>query len=76
MTYNNVDSFFKNIQILGWGWMFLTILRISASNVLKMFLNIILVLGVQLLFSICTNQPDAQIRFIELAATLAGKKEL
>ena len=56
--------------------MFLTILRISASNVLKMSLNIILVLGVQLLFSICTNQPDAQIRFIELAATLAGKKEL
>ena len=53
--------------------MFLNILKISDSNVLKMFLNII----VQLLFSIRTNQPEAQVRFIESArATLAGKKEI
>ena len=26
---------------VGWGWMFLNILRISVSNVLKMFLNLI-----------------------------------
>ena len=34
------------------------------------------VLGVQLLISIHRNQPEAQIRFIELIATLAGKKEM
>ena len=28
-----------------------------------------------LLFSIRTNQPEAQIRFIKLPATLAGKKK-
>ena len=30
---------------------------------------------VQLLFYIRTNQPEAQTRFIELAATLAGKEK-
>ena len=35
-----------------------------------------LVLGAQLSFSSRTNQPEAQIRFIELAATLASKKEI
>ena len=30
----------------------------------------------QLLFSIRINQPNPQIRFTELAATLAGKKEI
>ena len=57
--------------------MLLNILRISASNGLKMVSNIItLVLGVQLLFFIRTNQPEAQIRFIELVANLTGKKEV
>ena len=32
-------------------------------------------MGVHLLFAILTNQSEAQIRFIELTATLAGKKE-
>ena len=41
-----------------------------------MFLNIIVSIGLQLLFSIHTNQPEAQIRFIELTATLASKKEI
>ena len=51
--------------------MFLTTLRISASNVHKMFLNII-VLGFAVVFSIRTNQ-----RFnTEVAASLAGKKAL
>ena len=44
--------------------MFLSILRISASNVLKMVLNI--VLRLQLLFSILSNQPEAQTRFTVL----------
>ena len=52
--------------------MFLNILRISAWNVLKMFLN----KGVQLLFAIRINQPETQISFIELDATLADKKEI
>ena len=29
-----------------------------------------------MLFSIRTNQPEAQIRFIELAATVTDKKEI
>ena len=56
--------------------MLLNILRIPASNVLKVFLIIILLLGVQLLVSILTNQPETQIYFIQLAATLAGKEEI
>ena len=52
--------------------MFLNILRISASNVLKMFLNIIVSIGC----AVVTNRPEAQIRFIELAATLAGNEEI
>ena len=36
----------------------------------------LLVLSVQLLFFICTIQPEARIRFIGLAATLAGKEEI
>ena len=39
--------------------MLLTILRISASNVLKMFLIIIVGIGVQVLFFVRTNQPEA-----------------
>ena len=57
-------------------------LRISASNVLKMFINIIVSIGrAAVIFHSykptgSTNQPEAQIHFNELAATLAGKKEL
>ena len=40
-----------------------------------MFLRL-LVLGVQFLFFIRTNLPEAQIRFIELAATLADCNEM
>ena len=58
-------------------WMnFLNFLRISVSNVLKMFLNIIVSIEWQLLFSVCINHPKAQIRFIVLATTLAGKTEI
>ena len=39
-------------------------------------LNVVALLGVQIFLSIRTNQPEAQIRFIELAATLAGKNEV
>ena len=40
--------------------MFLNNLRISATNVLKTYLNIIvIVLGEHLLFSIHINQPEA-----------------
>ena len=45
--------------------MFLNILRISASNVLKMFINIIVSIGCAVVISIRTNQPEAQIRFVE-----------
>ena len=57
--------------------MFLNILRISVSNVLKMFLNIIVSIGcaVVIFHSLKTNRKH-KIRFIELAATLAGKKEI
>ena len=41
-----------------------------------MFLNIIVSIEWQLLFSICINHPEAQIRFIVLTATLAGKTEI
>ena len=45
--------------------MFLNISRILASNVLKMFSNIIVSIGCAVVvFSIRTNQPEAQIRFI------------
>ena len=47
--------------------MFLNILRISAVKVLKMFLNIIVSIGCAVVISIGTNQPETQIRFIELA---------
>ena len=40
--------------------MFLNILRLSASNVLDYVLNVIVVLGVQLLFSVRTNQPEEE----------------
>ena len=39
-----------------------------------MFLNIIVV-ECAFIFHSCTNRPEAQTRFIELAATMAGKKE-
>ena len=64
--------------------MFLNILRISASNVLKTFFNVIV--SIERTFinfhshkpSGSTNQPEAQTRFniTELAATLAGTKEI
>ena len=54
--------------------MFLNILKNSASNVLEMFLNVILSIGC-LLFSIRTNRREARTSFIELTATQAGKKE-
>ena len=79
--------------------MFLNILRISASNVLKMFLNKIVSIGFAVVIfnsykstgstnqpevqtnrkykpTGSTNQPRAQMRFIELPATLADKKEI
>ena len=40
--------------------MFLNILRLSASNVLDYVLNVIVVLGVQLIFSVRTNQPEEE----------------
>ena len=49
---------------MGWDWMFLNLSKSSPSNVLKMFLNIL----------VSTNEPEAPIHFIELAAALAGKK--
>ena len=70
--------------------MFIYILRVSVSNVLKTFLNII----VGIYYRVCscyfllvqtnrkykptgsTNQPEAQMLFIELVVTLAGKKEI
>ena len=56
--------------------MFLTILRISASNVLKMFSNIIVGIGcADVVFH--SYKPTGSTRiFIKLDATLAGKKEL
>ena len=52
--------------------MFLNILRISASNVLEMFLNIFV--GVQVLFSIRKNRSEAQEHLsVKLAATQASK---
>ena len=62
--------------------MFLYILRVSVSNVLKTFLNIIVTIGCAVvIFYWCkptgsTNQPEAQTLFIELVVTLAGKKEI
>ena len=45
--------------------MLVNILRISASNALKTFLNMtVSKVGVQLVFSIRTNQLEAQIPFI------------
>ena len=51
------------------------ILSILASNVLKIFLSIIVSIGVYIAQT-STNQPESQICFIELAATLVGKKEI
>ena len=46
--------------------MFINILRMLASIVLKTFLNTVVVLGVLLLFFICTTEPtrSINIRFI------------
>ena len=57
--------------------MFLTILRISASNVLKTFLNIIVSIGCAA-FIFHSYKPTGKVTgtFIKLAATLAGKREL
>ena len=44
--------------------MLLNILSISASNVLKMFLNILVTIGCAVVISIRTNQPEAQIRLL------------
>ena len=60
--------------------MFLNILRISVSNALKMFLNIIVSIGCAVVFfhsckpTGTTNQPEAQS--VELAAGLVGRKEI
>ena len=54
--------------------MFLNILWVSTSNVLKMFSNIVVIIGCTFVIFYRTTQPEAQIRFTELAATLAGKK--
>ena len=61
---NKTHSFIiEKVYFLVWSWMFLNILRLSASNVLKTISNVIvsigIVLGVHLLFSIRTNQPEA-----------------
>ena len=62
--------------------MLLNVLRISASNVLKTFLYIVDSIGCTYVIfhshkpTGSTNQPEVQIRFIELAATLASKKEI
>ena len=57
--------------------MILNILRISASNVLEMFLNIIVGIGCAgVIFH--SYKPTGKVTgtFIKLSATLAGKKEL
>ena len=62
--------------------MFLNILRISASNVFETFLNMVVIVECTVVVFYShkptgsTNQPEAQIRFIELVATMAGKKEI
>ena len=56
--------------------MLLNPLRILASDVLKVFFNVIVSIGSAVVISVRTNQPETRIRFIELAATLAGKKEM
>ena len=57
--------------------MFLSILRISASTVLKISPEIIVsIVCAVVAFSILTNQPEAQILSTEPATTLAGKKEI
>ena len=54
--------------------MFLNILRISASNVLKMFLNIIVSIGCYFPF-VQTSRKYKYDQFIELVATLVCKKK-
>ena len=57
--------------------MILNILRNSASNVLEMFLNIIVGIGCAgVIFH--SYKPTGKVTgtFIKLSATLAGKKEL
>ena len=57
--------------------MFLNILRISASNVLKTFLNIIVSIGFAVvIFNSYKTNRNHKYNFFELAATLAGKKEI
>ena len=56
--------------------MFLTILRISASNILKMFLNIIVGSGCAGIIFHSYKQTGSTGTFIKLAATLADKNEL
>ena len=58
--------------------MFLNILRVSGSNgVLKMFVSVTVSMGCAVIIFLLykLNQPEAQIHFIELAATLAGKEK-
>ena len=45
--------------------MLLNILRISASNVLKKFFNMIVSIGCAVVIIIPTNQPEEQICFVE-----------
>ena len=55
--------------------MFANILRISASNVLKTFLNIIVSIGYAVVFH--SHKPTGSTNTLCLfAATLAGKKTL
>ena len=57
--------------------MFLNILRISASNVLKTFFNVIVSIGCTVSVSCYfhSQKPtEAHIRFIGLAASLASNK--
>ena len=57
--------------------MFLNILRISASNVLKTFLNIIVSIGrAAVIFHSYKPTGRTDVHFTELAATLVCKKEI
>ena len=56
--------------------MFINILKISASNVLKMLFKHNCWFGRAVVIFIRTNQPEAQIPFTVFVATLAGKKAI
>ena len=71
-----LNSFNANVQFLGWRWIFLNILRISALNVLKTSLNVIV--SIECTFVIFhSHKPTGSLNMpYDLAATLASKQEI